>query len=310
VNNLELSNSERLIKVLEYGAQEQIVLYCNGVCANSEGEDWEKSNLEEQRDLLISSFPNRKIVIFNNPTSLGEYYTNSEEQVQKIDDIVGQFCLKIRQYLKNGNQEHIPILAHSHGALITKLTLQKLSFEERKKLDIYSFSGVVMIPKSLGHHVQNFVYKGDMICRNGNDKFDSQERILEKVIKITERSQLNQVEITQALFDQFQEDWYREYQWGTSKIPKHLSTFWSGDATKVQGDDKYSQYASCLRDYDIILLPSPSKNSLETKTLTHLTSDMKQSIASFGAVTDKSWHKLTAFTKVLEEIVKPLLFTK
>lgn len=300
-------NSLASINSFEYGKQEQILLYCNGICSNSEGEDWEKSNLEQQKDLLISSFPNQKIVMYNNPTSLGEYYTNNEIQAQKVDDIAGQFCQKIRHYLKNSdNQEHIPILAHSHGALITKLALQKLSFEEREKVDVYSFGGVVMIPKSLGHSVQNFVYKGDVVSRNGNDKFDSKEGILEKFIKVTERSQLNQIEITQALFDQFTEDWYREYQWGADKIPEHLSTFWSGDSSKVQGDDKYFQYASCLRDYNITLLPSPSKNSLDTKALTHLTSDMKQSIANFGAERDKIWHKFTAFKQTLEEIAKSL----
>lgn len=304
-------NSLGSIKSFEYGKQEQILLYCNGICANSEGEEWEKSNLEQQKDLLISIFPNRKIVIYNNPTGLGEYYTNNEIQAQKIDDIAGQYCQKIRHYLKSsGNQEHIPILAHSHGALITKLALQKLSFEERDKLDVYSFGGVVMIPKSLGHRVQNFVYKGDVVCRSGNDKFDSKEGILEKFIKVTERSQLNQIEITQALFDQFQEDWYREYQWGADKMPELLSTFWSGDSSKVQGDDKYFQYASCLRDYNITLLPSPSKNSLETKALTHLTPDMKQSIANFGLERDKIWHKLTVFKQTLEEVAKPLQCAK
>lgn len=308
MNSVGLSNLA--VKTFEYGTQDQTLLYCNGICANSEGEVWEKSNLEEQKNLLISTFPNRKVVIYNNPTSLGEYYTNNEEQKQKIDNIVDQYCQTIRQHLNKGNQKRISLLAHSHGALITKLALQKLDFEEREKLDVYALGGVVMIPKSLGHSVRNFVFKGDIVCRSGNDKFDSKDRILEKVIKVTERSQLNEIDLTQALFDQFQEDWYREHQWGSDKMSENISTFWSGDPTQVQADDKYSQYASCLRDYDITLLPSPSKNSLETKTLMHLTSEMKESIASFGAVSDKKWHRLTAFTQILEEIAKPLLVTK
>ncbi len=292
------------VKIFEIGQQDKSLLYCNGICSNHADES-QRANFDQQTELLTSVFPNRKVVVYNNPTGLGEFFTNDAAQNEQIEAIATQFSKLIREKIKDAKQERVPIVAHSHGALITKLALERLQAEERAMVDVYAFGGVVMLPKALACSVKNYVFKGDMIAQSANDKFDP-KGVLQRVIQAAERSQLDQVSLEDALFNQFKKDWFREYQWGTDKIPEFVSNFWLGDPDKVKGaDEKYHEYASCLRDYDITLLPSPPK-PLKDRSITAVTPEMKQSIASFGSTVDQAWHKLFNFRPTLEEIAKIL----
>ncbi len=284
--------------------QQTPLVYCNGICSNHDDEG-QRGNLNDQTSLLSSIF-SRKLVVFNNPTGLGEFFTNSEEQRQKIDEIATQFARCMREQVEKSGNQRVPVFAHSHGALITKLALEKLQPEIADLVDVYSFGGVVMIPKMLAGNVKNYVAKGDMICRAGNDKFDL-EHTLEKIIKLTDRMRLDEVPLEEAVVAQFKEDWFREYQWGPERIPEFVNNFWTGNPDNVAGvEERYTKYASCMRDYDVTLIPCSVKPTLSMKTLTHVTPEMKQHIAGYASAVDTTCHKLFTFRSTLEALAKTL----
>ena len=189
------------------------------------------------------------------------------------------------------------------------------------KLHVYTFGGVVMIPKSLASVVQNYVFKGDLICRDGNKKNDP-NGTLKKVIRITERSIVDGVSLKTALCEKFIEDWYKDLDPSSDrsapdgldnrqqKITTYLNTFWGGDPEKVQGiiDERYRAYASCMEDYNITLLPNPSEPSREMAAqvtdTSRLLQTMTQRVASYGSEMDLKWHRLEVFQSTLSDIAQ------
>lgn len=178
-----------------------------------------------------------------------------------------------------------------------------------------------MIPKSLASVVQNYVFKGDLICRDGNKKNDP-NGTLKKVIRITERSIVDGVSLKTALCEKFIEDWYKDLDPSSDrsapdgldnrqqKITTYLNTFWGGDPEKVQGiiDERYRAYASCMEDYNITLLPNPSEPSREMAAqvtdTSRLLQTMTQRVASYGSEMDLKWHRLEVFQSTLSDIAQ------
>ncbi|MCE5294919.1 MAG: hypothetical protein LLF94_09960 [Chlamydiales bacterium] len=197
------------VKTYQFGQQDLSLLYCKGICANFE-DDTQRAGFEEQTNLLRSVFPHRKVVVFNNPTGIGEFFSDSQAQKEKTEAIADQFRKVILSQLESRPDLPLPIVVHSHGALIAKLALEGLDRAQREKLHVYACGGVVMLPKSLGHSVRNFVFKGDLISRNANKKFDP-EGILQRIMKVTKRSLRKGIDIKDALFTQFKKDWFGEY---------------------------------------------------------------------------------------------------
>jgi hypothetical protein len=209
-------------------------------------------------------------------------------------------------------------MAHSHGAWITKKALEVLNPDERKHIHVYTFGGVVMIPKKLAASVENYVFKGDMISRGGNKRYDP-EGTLERVVKIQQRSLAEKTSIEKALFSQFLEEWYAELDPSSDsvdinddterkdKISKYLSNFWSNKPEEVKGlEERYEKYSSCLKDYSITLLSHPIEENSELfkGQFSDLIQFMKQKTASYSTEVDSKCHIIPAYKKVIEDIAK------
>lgn len=159
------------VKTLDFGSSKLedpnfALIYCNGISSNFDDENIQRPKLQEQVEVLLTAFGHRKFTVFNNPTNLDDYLTMGQSRENKEQLIATQFAEFIRNNIKNLSPlQSINVLAHSHGAVITKMALELLTLKEREKLEVYSLGGVTMIPKSLATVVENYVFKGDMISR-------------------------------------------------------------------------------------------------------------------------------------------------
>lgn len=156
------------VSSFQYGSDNRLpaIVYCNGICNNVTVED-QKIKFDAAIGVIQTAFGESKIYAFNNPTDLNEYFSRGPEQRNREEDIANQFAELIRQKLEDSNaslDQPLIILAHSHGAWISKLALEKLSQQQRDKLEVHAFGGVVMLPKALARKVYNYVYKQDYIC--------------------------------------------------------------------------------------------------------------------------------------------------
>lgn len=308
------------IKTLEYG-NDNLLIFCNGV-NTSNAIETQKANLLEQVETISSAFGNHKktgVKSFHNITNLDEYLCQSqthEERVIKEEKIAGQFAAFISKQVEHldKTKTRIYILAHSHGALITKKALELLKPNERNQLNVYTFGGVAMIPKNLGNVVENYVYKEDLIARNGNKRYGSSE-VLEKVIKITERSLADKTSYENAFLTKFFEKWYNELDCSshTSKNEESIkneellfSNFWSKDPEMIKGFEERFQKYSFLNDYNITILTKPLEKNDEIfkDKFEDLVASMKKKMASFGEDIDNHYHKITAFKHIISEIAK------
>lgn len=67
------------------------------------------------------------------------------------------------QTLLEDQERNVVIFSHSRGALATDLALKNLSPEQKKRIEIYSFGGAILIPRKTAKRVINFVSRGDPI---------------------------------------------------------------------------------------------------------------------------------------------------
>ncbi|NDD99064.1 RHS repeat-associated core domain-containing protein [bacterium] len=67
------------------------------------------------------------------------------------------------QTLLEDPSRNVVIFSHSRGALATDLALKNLSLEQKKRIEIYSFGGAILIPRKTAKRVINFVSRGDPI---------------------------------------------------------------------------------------------------------------------------------------------------
>lgn len=310
------------VNTFNYGSDNTLptIIYCNGICNNVAIED-QKIKFDAALGVIQKAFGESKVYAFNNPTDLNEYFSRGPEQRNREEDIANQFVELIRQKLHDSNEspdKPVIILAHSHGAWITKLALEKLSPQQRDKLEVHGFGGVVMLPKALARKVNNYVYKQDYICRGGNKRYDA-ELTLEKRIKLHDRSRLDQVDLPQAAFTQVMEDRYAELdpsadddqmdtESRSKKTQGYFDTFWTNDPGTVVGmEERYGTYTRCIIDYDIEIIDLPPQETLAINTnldRESLRAEMNDRACRFGLNGDLKWHRLTAFADVLHKIVQ------
>lgn len=305
------------VNILKFGEIGTVVgnpvIYCNGICANHANPDQQK-NLLEQVGVLATAFGDREVEVFNNPTDLMEYFSRQPAQLEAENQIAEQFAHFIRSKIREipansaeGTVHKVELFAHSHGALVTKKALEQLSEEERQQVNVHAFGGVAMIPSALAHQVHNYVCKGDWICRNGNKKNDSQG-ILERVIRIEERAQLEGVDKARALFLQFRDELYQQLDPSSdgydhedasardAKIQRYFTTFWSGNSDCVEGfEEEFEKYQSCFNDYNITVYNSSKTPDAES-------SDPKQEIANYGNRVNIMCHILPVFKDAINRI--------
>ncbi len=67
------------------------------------------------------------------------------------------------QTLLEDPSRKVVIFSHSRGALATDLALKNLSAEQKKRIEIFSFGGAILIPRKTAKRVINFVSRGDPI---------------------------------------------------------------------------------------------------------------------------------------------------
>lgn len=138
------------------------VMFCNGV-------DNEIEEAKKSARLVSYAFKGKPVLVCHNPTSLGTIFTGSlgKPIVQESEELlVMTLANRISDLVLNNEILTIHLVAHSHGAFLTKSALQSEKLinnpQTQNKVRVYSFGGIAMIPKELGHTVENWVVFGDL----------------------------------------------------------------------------------------------------------------------------------------------------
>ncbi len=106
---------------------------------------------------------------FVNDAYFGNGWTLKDAFYQKLnkETVSVKLCIQFLKFLidlskERGEQRPIVIFAHSQGALIVDLALNKLTTEERKRIQAYTFGGLALI-SSEKSNAQNFFSSKDPI---------------------------------------------------------------------------------------------------------------------------------------------------
>lgn len=147
----------------------EAIVFVNGIC-NSRNE------AEESAQIISSTINNSRVVLFYNPTmntkgiydiSVGEESNRalSGELVTLIQQEIAQCDRAVQnQTAQRVERVRVLILAHSHGAILTRLALENSSLRQSNdNLEVAAFGGATLIPVSLARKVRNFINEKDFI---------------------------------------------------------------------------------------------------------------------------------------------------
>ena len=140
---------------------DKVILFCNGIF-NTE------NDARKSAQLISENFGNRQVVICYNPTWVSFFFCQSTKKL--FPEIVTDEVVALQeaqeqalafQLMREINRliiqkKHVYLFAHSHGAYLSKLALQKLNELQKSKrvlvranIDVYTFGGITIIPNTL-----------------------------------------------------------------------------------------------------------------------------------------------------------------
>jgi hypothetical protein len=147
----------------------EAIIFVNGIY-NSRGE------AEEGARKISSTINNSRVGLFYNPTANTKGTGNVAVGAESNRSLSGALSALILQEISICEQNaqsqtsqrvesiRILILAHSHGAILTRLALENPSIgPSNGKLEVAAFGGATLIPFGLAKKVQNFMNEKDFI---------------------------------------------------------------------------------------------------------------------------------------------------
>jgi hypothetical protein len=282
------------------------------------------ATLEEaqaQARIIADAFGDEVVGVHNDTKVVGYYAHHTPEQNRCEDLIANRLAETIRSSIQShpgqSLQHRVSLFAHSHGAWITSLALDKLSVDERGQVNVYTFGGVTMIPKRMARDVQIYINEGDVIGRGGNFAYDP-EGILETHLKITNRMKKDGSSLRDAIKAQFIEDKYNALEPMRPalsanlanrqlKIEEYGRTFFSGqagDAARIKAE--LNDYMRCITDYNIHVLEAPRKERGSSTSLNpdEMAEEVALEMTRHALDSDVQCHRLNTFAGVIREIAK------
>ncbi len=146
------------------------IMFCNGI------NNPDIENAKDSATIISNAFGGRRVEIFHNPTSFGNIFDHSSEEMAKQTELSALFVKAIQQQVETHRKDRtiankdirILLFAHSHGVKVLNGTLGAVPDEYHQYLHIFSFGGAQLIQRIDGKVVENYVHENDRISDFGN----------------------------------------------------------------------------------------------------------------------------------------------
>lgn len=143
-------------------------IFCNGIENGAE-------DAQESGQAISEALTSQRVTVFHNPTTFGNYKDRSDEQLRMQSAISKQFAELIRQEIHRHRHADIAdreiriiLFVHSHGAVVARRALDRLTVPERNRVEVFAFGGATMIPNNRARVARNYIRESDLIARAGN----------------------------------------------------------------------------------------------------------------------------------------------
>lgn len=237
-------NSSQFVESTE---TDTAIVFCNGLGNSHE-------DAEASASLVSRAFGGREVSIFYNPTTLDQYLNPATVQRDHEAELIRQLFDHIVVAMKEKTKTLI--IAHSHGAVLAKRAIEKLSDDQRGSIHLFAFGGATVIPKNLAGRVVNCFFEDDLISEMGNNIDEIEKRVLQILKRIHKLSEEHKCSLEdavplsalQVLIDM-----------GQKKSEKFLNGKVI-DVKELKKDSRFidlsEEYRRCIQDYEFKFIKS------------------------------------------------------
>jgi hypothetical protein len=311
------------------------LVFCNGIMNDFE-------NAKNGALQISRAFGDKKVFVFHNPTTLGDYFDPSLEQTADQINLGACLARKINEFIVQHREKNIPdeqicitLFVHSHGAVVTEKALAGvIAFEQKHKdkISVYSFGGATVIPKQLASNVHNYFIHEDLVADFGNLR-GRKEMILYQVKQIDKLMQEKNMTCERAILEQSYKDLFMELhplnrigsrRIEADKAQRYQAIFINKSVEALIADpyflERIEEYQACFQNYNITLLEGvPFQDSEYKEIKTHsnvpeflgnlpgnlLTGVRNASVALFALGSHAAAnHQLLAYQSTIEKIAE------